>query len=59
MPDGEIKADVVVMSLGIRANTAFLKDTGLEMMPNGTIVVDSQMKTSLEHVWRRATASVL
>lgn len=51
VPDGEIKADVVVMSLGIRANTAFLKDTGLEMMPNGTIVVDSQMKTSLEHVW--------
>lgn len=51
IPDGEIKADVVVMSLGIRPNTAFLKDTGLEMMPNGTIVVDHQMKTNLPHIY--------
>ena len=39
------------MSLGIRPNTAFLKDTGLEMMPNGTILVDSQMKTNLPNVY--------
>ena len=51
IPDGELKADVVVMSLGIRPNTAFLKDTGLEMMPNGTILVDSQMKTNLPNVY--------
>lgn len=51
IPDGEIKADVVVMSLGIRPNTAFLKDTGLEMMPNGTIIVDHQMKTNLPHIY--------
>lgn len=51
IPDGEIKADVVVMSLGIRPNTAFLKDTGLEMMPNGTIAVDHQMKTNLPHIY--------
>ncbi len=51
VPDGEIKADVVVLSLGIRPNTAFLKDTGLDMMPNGTIVVDHQMKTNLDHIW--------
>ncbi len=51
IPDGELKADVVVMSLGIRPNTAFLKDTGLEMMPSGTILVDSQMKTNLPNVY--------
>ena len=51
IPDGELKADVVVMSLGIRPNTAFLRDTGLEMAKNGTILVDKQMRTNLEHVY--------
>lgn len=48
---GELKADVLVLSLGIRPNTAFLKETGMEMMPNGTIVVDGQMKTSIDGVY--------
>ena len=51
IPDGELKADVVVMSLGIRPNTAFLRDTGLEMAENGTILGDKQMRTNLEHVY--------
>ena len=44
---GELKADIVVMSLGIRPNTAFLKDTGLEFMPNGTIPVDGKLTYQL------------
>lgn len=48
---GELKADLVVMSLGIRPNTAFLKDTGLEFMPNGTIPVDGKLCTNLENVY--------
>ena len=46
----QIKADVVVLSLGIRPNTAFLKDSGIELLPNGTIAVDPQMKTNLPHI---------
>lgn len=48
---GELKADIVVMSLGIRPNTAFLKDTGLEFMPNGTIPVDGKLRTNLENIY--------
>lgn len=30
---GEYKADLVVISTGVRPNTAFLKETGIEMLP--------------------------
>ena len=46
----QLKADVVVLSLGIRPNTAFLKDSGIELLPNGTIAADAQMKTNLPYV---------
>ncbi len=49
--NGEWKADMVIMSLGIRPNTAFLKHTGIELMPNGTIPVDAQLKTNLEGIY--------
>lgn len=48
---GELKADMVVMSLGIRPNTAFLRETGLELMPNGTIPVDEKLRTGLPDVY--------
>ena len=41
-----IKADALIMSLGIRANTAFLEGTGLEMAPNRTILVDGHLRTN-------------
>ena len=48
---GELKADMVVMSLGIRPNTAFLKDSGVNLMPNGTIVVDEMLRTNVPDVY--------
>ncbi len=41
-----IKADVVVLSIGIRPNTAYLADTGLELAPNKTVVVNDHMQTN-------------
>lgn len=41
-----VKADLVVMSVGIRPNTAFLKDSGLEFARNGAILVDDHMRTN-------------
>ncbi len=32
-----MKADLAVLCLGIRANTAFLADSGIELMPNRTV----------------------
>ncbi|MDC7288922.1 FAD-dependent oxidoreductase [Blautia schinkii] len=40
------KADAVVLALGIRANTAFLDGSGIELMPNKTIKVDKKLCTN-------------
>ena len=40
------KADAAILSIGIRANTEFLADTGIALMPNRTVQVNAQMQTS-------------
>lgn len=45
-----IKADALVMALGIRPNTAFLADSGIEMF-KGTILTDENLKTNVEDVY--------
>ena len=47
---GGFEADVVVLAIGIRPATDFLKDSGIEMV-RGTIVVDKHQKTNLEDVY--------
>ena len=47
---GTFPADLTVLSVGVRPNTAWLSDSGLEMV-KGTLVVDGQMKTNLEDVY--------
>lgn len=44
------KADMVVMSAGIRPNTAFLADTGIEMF-KGTILTDEYGQTNIPDVY--------
>ena len=41
-----VKADAVVLSIGIRANTAFLADTGIELARNRTVLVNDHMQTN-------------
>lgn len=48
---GIFKTEVVVVSAGVRPNTLFLKDTGLELMQNGSIIVDEKCSTSIPGVW--------
>ena len=47
----EVEADVVIIATGVRPNTEFLKDSGIEMLKNGAIVVDNQGRTSIEDVY--------
>ena len=47
---GEIKADMLILALGVRPATAFLKDSPLEM-EKGAIVVDSHMRTNIDGVY--------
>lgn len=46
-----MKADCVVLALGIRPNTEFLAESGIEMTPRGLIKVDSSMRTNDENIY--------
>lgn len=47
---GEFSCGLVVTATGVRPNTAFLADTGIEMI-KGAILVDEKMRTNLEDVY--------
>lgn len=47
----EIETDLVILATGVKPNTQFLKDTGIEMLKNGAIVVDKEGKTSIEDIY--------
>lgn len=40
------KADALILALGIRANTAFLEGSGIELMPNRTVKVNKNLCTN-------------
>lgn len=46
-----LKADMLVMSVGIRPNTEFVKSTGLDMAANGAIIVDENMRTNDDSIY--------
>lgn len=46
-----LKCDAVVLAMGIRANTAFLEGTGIELMPNRTIKVNDCLLTNDENIY--------
>ncbi len=48
---GKYKADLVVIATGVRPNTAFLKETGIEMLKNGALVIDEHGKTSIDSIY--------
>ncbi len=49
--NGCIEADMVIMSVGVRPDTAFLKDSGVELDGRGSIVVNSNMQTNVENIY--------
>lgn len=48
---GEYEADLVIIATGVRPNTAFLKDTGMDMLSNGAIIIDEFGRTSIEDIY--------
>ena len=42
----EIKTDLVILSIGVKPNSALAKDAGLQVSPAGGIVTDDHMRTS-------------
>lgn len=48
---GSYKADMVILAIGVKPNTAFLKDSGIRMAKNGAIIIDREMRTSIPDIW--------
>lgn len=46
-----MKADAVVLSIGIRPNTAFLNGSGIELAPNRAIKVNEKLETNIKDIY--------
>lgn len=46
-----IVADLAILAIGVRPDTTFLQDTGIELGPRGHIIVDEHMRTNLPDVY--------
>ena len=51
LQNGEITADMIIMSVGVRPETAIAKDAGIELNPRGSIVVNNKMQTNIPDVY--------
>lgn len=48
---GNYPTDMVILCTGVRPNTAFVREIGLDMLPNGAIRVDDHGRTSLPNIY--------
>jgi hypothetical protein len=46
-----MKTDAVIVSIGIRPNTAFLADTGIQLSSNKAIIVNEYMETNIKDIY--------
>jgi len=46
-----LQADLVILAIGVRPETALARDAGLAIGSRGGIVVDTQMRTSDPNIW--------
>jgi len=46
-----MKADAIILSIGIRPNTSFLADTGIQLAGNKAIVVNEHMETNVKDIY--------
>lgn len=52
LSDGsKVKADLVILSIGVRPATAFLRDSGIALGQRGEIVVNEYMETSHQDIY--------
>ena len=47
----EYKANLIIVATGVRPNTEFLKDTGIELFKNGAIIIDRFGRTNIPDVY--------
>ena len=55
---GELPAEIVILSIGIRPATAFLEGSGVELI-NGAVAVDKYQRTNVEDVYAAGDCAVV
>lgn len=45
------EVDMVIICIGVRPNTSFLKDTNVRLERNGAVIVDKEMKTNVPDIY--------
>ena len=51
LQNGEITADMIILSVGVRPETAIAKDCGIELNARGSIVVNNKMQTNISNIY--------
>ncbi len=51
LQNGEITADMIILSVGVRPETAIAKECGIELNPRGSIVVNKKMQTNIPDIY--------
>lgn len=51
LQNGEIDADMIIMSVGVHPEAVLAKDSGIKTNSRGSIIVDRQMKTNISNIY--------
>ena len=51
LQNGKITADMIIMSVGVRPETAIAKDCGIGLNPRGSIIVNNKMQTNIPDIY--------
>ena len=51
LQNGEITADMIIISVGVYPETTIAKDCGIELNPRGSIVVNNKMQTNIPDIY--------
>lgn len=55
---GEIQADIVILSIGVRPATDFLKDSGIVLI-KGAVAVDEYQRTNIEDIYSAGDCAIV
>lgn len=55
----EYDADMAIVVVGVRPKTDFIKDTNIECLKNGAIIIDDKMKTNVDNIYAAGDCTAL
>lgn len=53
-----LETDIVQITIGVEPATDIFKESGLDMLPNGAIIIDEYMRTNIENVYAAGDCAV-